>query len=51
MSESWDAAIVGAGVVGLSVAAELCAEGMSVLVLERHKSPGREISSRNSEVI
>jgi L-2-hydroxyglutarate oxidase LhgO len=47
----FDAAVVGAGVVGLAVAAELAGRGLSVCVLERHEAAGRETSSRNSEVI
>lgn len=43
--------IIGAGVVGLSVAAELSKKYDSVVVLERHKTFGQETSSRNSEVI
>lgn len=43
--------VIGAGVVGLAVAAQLSAEGRGVLVLERHSGFGRETSSRNSEVI
>ncbi len=46
-----DVVIVGAGVVGLSVAASVARAERSVLVLERHDSFGRESSSRNSEVI
>ncbi|MDQ6829831.1 MAG: NAD(P)/FAD-dependent oxidoreductase [Gemmatimonadota bacterium] len=46
-----DVLIVGAGVVGLAVAANLAQRGMSVVVLERHDGFGREASSRNSEVI
>jgi L-2-hydroxyglutarate oxidase LhgO len=49
--ERIDVAIVGAGVVGLSVAASTAREGRSVFVLERHESFGQETSSRNSEVI
>ena len=51
MSQEIDIAVVGAGVVGLAVAAELAAAGRAVLVLERQPGPGRETSSRNSEVI
>ncbi|MHC4917657.1 MAG: NAD(P)/FAD-dependent oxidoreductase [Planctomycetota bacterium] len=47
----FDVAVVGAGVVGLAIAAEAAARGRSVAVLERHDSFGRETSSRNSEVI
>jgi len=43
--------IIGAGVVGLAIAAELSTRTGDVLVLERHDSFGRETSSRNSEVI
>ena len=43
--------IVGAGVVGLAVAAELSRTRKGVLLLERHSTFGQETSSRNSEVI
>jgi L-2-hydroxyglutarate oxidase LhgO len=43
--------IIGAGVVGLAIAAELSAKYRNVIVLEKHESYGRETSSRNSEVI
>lgn len=43
--------IVGAGVVGLAIAAELASHGQDVLVVERHHTFGTETSSRNSEVI
>ncbi len=43
--------VVGAGVVGLAVAAELSRRRGEVLVLEKHDGFGRETSSRNSEVI
>jgi L-2-hydroxyglutarate oxidase LhgO len=46
-----DVAVIGAGVVGLAVAAALADAGKAVAVLERHDGPGRETSSRNSEVI
>ena len=42
-------AIIGAGVVGLSIAAELGQEG--VFVFEKNRSFGLETSSRNSEVV
>lgn len=48
---SGEVAVIGAGVVGLAVAAELATRGYSVLVIERHGRPGQEISSRNSEVV
>jgi L-2-hydroxyglutarate oxidase LhgO len=46
-----DVVVIGAGVVGLAVAAELAAAGLSTIVVERHVGPGRETSTRNSEVI
>lgn len=49
--EEVECVVVGAGVVGLAVAAELGARGREVLVLEEADSFGAGISSRNSEVI
>lgn len=49
--EQVDITIIGAGVVGLAVAAAVSRPERSVCVLERHDSFGRETSSRNSEVI
>ena len=46
-----DVTVIGAGVLGLASAAALAEAGHRVLVLERRGGPGREISSRNSEVI
>jgi L-2-hydroxyglutarate oxidase LhgO len=48
-----DIAIVGAGVVGLAVAAEISRrqEDLATIVLERHGKFGQDTSSRNSEVI
>lgn len=43
--------IVGAGVVGLAIAARLAPRFPGLLVLERHRHIGMETSSRNSEVI
>lgn len=43
--------VIGAGVVGLAVAARLAELGLEVLVLEQHELIGSETSSRNSEVI
>jgi L-2-hydroxyglutarate oxidase LhgO len=43
--------IIGAGVVGLTIAAELSARYDNIVVLERHDTFGQETSSRNSEVI
>lgn len=51
--EKIDVLIIGAGVVGLAVAAELSRQSndLSLLLLERHSKFGQETSSRNSEVI
>ena len=49
--EHVDITVVGAGVVGLAIAAELADAGREVTLVERHDSFGQETSSRNSEVI
>lgn len=50
--DRFDVTIVGAGVIGLAIAAELSRHrGLNLLVLEKNDSFGRETSSRNSEVI
>ena len=48
-----DITIIGAGIVGLAIADELSSAfpDREILVLEKWDSFGREISSRNSEVI
>ncbi|HRZ86306.1 MAG TPA: NAD(P)/FAD-dependent oxidoreductase [bacterium] len=46
-----DITIIGAGVVGLAIAAEASRPGRAVCVIERHDGFGQETSSRNSEVI
>ena len=46
-----DVAVIGAGVVGLSVAAHAARGDRSLLVVEKHASFGQGASSRNSEVI
>ena len=43
--------IVGAGVVGLAVAARLAARHPDTVILEQHERHGTEASSRNSEVV
>jgi len=43
--------IIGAGVVGLAIAARLSETNRNIFVVERHKQFGQETSSRNSEVI
>ena len=49
--EHVDCVVVGAGVVGLSVARALALAGREVLVLEACNAIGTQTSSRNSEVI
>lgn len=49
--EKVQVAIVGAGVVGLAVAAELTKKFQDIVVLEKELSFGQGSSSRNSEVI
>jgi len=51
MDASFDVTIIGAGVVGLAVAARLARPGLEVCVVERRDGFGREASSRNSEVV
>ena len=46
-----DAAVIGAGVVGLAAAGELASAGHSVAVFERHPRPGMDTSTHNSGVI
>jgi L-2-hydroxyglutarate oxidase LhgO len=46
-----DVMVIGAGVVGLAVARALALAGREVIVVERHRLPGQETSSRNSGVI
>jgi L-2-hydroxyglutarate oxidase LhgO len=43
--------IIGAGVIGLSVAAELARLNQDIVIVEKYPSFGQETSSRNSEVI
>lgn len=49
--EKTDIIIVGAGVVGLSIAAQLSKSHQNIFALEKNNSFGQETSSRNSEVI
>jgi L-2-hydroxyglutarate oxidase LhgO len=46
-----DITIIGAGVVGLAIAANLSKKHASLLLVEKNESFGKETSSRNSEVI
>ena len=53
MSEAYeiDAAVIGAGVVGLAIAARLAEAGLETVILEKNGRIGEETSARNSEVI
>src|SRR5882672_712884 len=51
VTDSTDVLVVGAGVVGLSVARALARRGLEVILVERHRRVGEETSSRNSGVI
>jgi L-2-hydroxyglutarate oxidase LhgO len=51
MTPDIETIVVGAGVVGLAIAADLATRGQEVMVLEQHALIGSETSSRNSEVI
>ena len=47
----FEVVVIGAGIVGLAIAAGLARKGRSVLVLERETGIARGITSRNSEVV
>ena len=48
----FDVVIIGAGVIGLSIARSLAERtSLTALIIEKEESYGRETSSRNSEVI
>lgn len=49
--QTFQVTIIGAGVVGLSIARELSKKYKDVLLVEKNDFFGQEISSRNSEVI
>ena len=49
--EKVDTAIIGAGVIGLAIGAEIAGENSNVVILEKNPKFGQETSSRNSEVI
>jgi len=51
MTSDCETVVIGAGVVGLAIAAELARSGQEVLVLEREADFGTITSARNSEVI
>jgi L-2-hydroxyglutarate oxidase LhgO len=46
-----EVAVIGAGVVGLAVAARLARESSNLIVLDRNPKHGMETSSRNSQVV
>ena len=46
-----DALVIGAGVVGLAIAAELARRGRETVVVEAECAIGQGVSSRNSEVV
>jgi len=49
--EKPDIIIIGAGIVGLSIATALSQKGRSIIVIEKENSFGQHASSRNSEII
>jgi L-2-hydroxyglutarate oxidase LhgO len=51
MPHDADIIIIGAGVVGLAVAAQVASEDRDVYVLEKNETFGLETSSRHSSVI
>jgi L-2-hydroxyglutarate oxidase LhgO len=51
MLDKVDITIIGAGVVGLAIVAQVAESGRAVYVLEKNETFGRETSSRNSGVI
>ena len=51
MDNKFDITIIGAGIVGLAIAEELSKFYKNILVIDKEKTFGQHISSRNSEVI
>ncbi|MFC1501491.1 NAD(P)/FAD-dependent oxidoreductase [Elusimicrobiota bacterium] len=49
--EKVDVVIIGAGLVGLAIGAEIVESGKNVVIIEKNEKFGQETSSRNSEVI
>src|ERR1700739_970191 len=47
----FDAAVIGAGAVGLAIAYQLGLAGLAPLVIEKERAIGQGVSSRHSEVI
>ena len=48
--EQIDAIIIGAGAVGLAIAANIARENREIYILEKETTYGQGTSSRNSEV-
>jgi len=46
-----DAVVIGAGAVGLAIAAEIASRDRDIFILERESAVGQGASSRNSEVV
>ncbi len=46
-----DVAIIGAGVIGLAIAAELAQEDKGIIIFEKNHTFGLETSTRNSEIV
>ena len=51
MPDQFDITIIGAGIIGLAIAARLSEDHRKILLLEKNQAFGQETSSRNSEVI
>jgi len=51
MDNRFDITIIGAGIIGLAIAEELSKSYKNILVIDKEKTFGQHISSRNSEVI
>jgi glycerol-3-phosphate dehydrogenase len=49
--EAFDVAVIGAGVVGMSIARSFAATNARAVVLERQSGPGRQQSTHNSGVV
>ena len=51
MDNKFNITIIGAGIVGLSIAEELSKSYKNILVVDKENTFGHHVSSRNSEVI
>ena len=47
----FEVTVIGAGVIGLSIARKMCKKNFNTILIEKNKSFGKETSSRNSGVI